>query len=151
MAVKGIRDGGVSCLISLATVALVLILIFAGLLWLFAYPLPVPVPYPGTTVNTIEQGVGQWGVEQIQTYEVNRSIDEMQRYYESQMAYYCGEKIDFKESATCQEGVVLCRVAECKIPWHYQTDILHGQWFDVQLYPLAETATRIIQTNAWTQ
>ena len=151
---NGIHQDGPSCLklalISLGILIVATVLVCAGLAWVLEIPLPVPKPYPGVVVNTVQQEVGQWGQERVQTYKADASLETLEHYYEVEMRYFCRRDIEFENSDRCREDQMQCLRAECKIPLRYQTADTVGQWFEVELYPDSGNTTRVIQITAWT-
>ncbi len=117
----------------------------------------VPEPYPGAVVTTNEHGVGNWGSMREQTYLINRSLAEMEQYYQEQMPRYCGIPVKFasqtemRDAWPCLESGASCYIASCKIPTLWSSDLLHGQYFDVQLYVIDGNTTKVIQITSWTE
>jgi hypothetical protein len=120
----------------------------------------VPRPYPGAVVTTDEHWVGNWGTMREESYRVNRSLTDIEQYYKEQMPAYCRKPVEFAEKSQvqntwpCRESETVCYVASCKIPssrdmgpWAAP---LHGQWFVVQLYPVNESTTEVVQITSWT-
>src|SRR3972149_6693913 len=152
--IKGIREDGPSCLkltlLAWAAATLGGTLTCGILLWILTKPLPVPEPYPDAMVTTSQHGIANWGTERVQIYEMNRTLAEIEQYYQRQMEGYCRQTIDFIMTTECRESVWPCTRAECKIPLRYESGPLHGQWFTVELYPISDVTTRVIQVTAWT-
>ena len=116
----------------------------------------VPEPYSGAVVTTNVHGVGNWGSMREQTYLINRSLAEMEQYYEEQMPRYCGISVKFAPAPVpntwgCLESGNSCYIASCKIPTLWNSDQFHGQWFDVELYVIDENTTKVIQVTSWTE
>ena len=144
--------------LALVGVITCILLLCGGLMLLFFQPLsPVPEPYPSAAVTTSVHGVGNWGSMREQAYLINRSLSEMEQYYKEQMPRYCGRPVEFApklevdDTWPCLESGLSCYIASCKIPTLWSSDLLHGQYFDVQLYMIDGNTTKVLQITSWTE
>ena len=111
--------------------------------WVYSViPWPSPRPYPGTKMET-QWGGGSSIRSRSRTYAVALSLDEIQRYYEKQMKWYCQGDWRFRALPDC-EGYSLCREAECEIRRLWQE-----QYCRVTLYSVSETETSVYHVDFW--
>jgi hypothetical protein len=126
-------------------------------------PFSVPEPYPGVATEEASTGFGNCGNNVI-TYTVDVSIDDMQQYYEAQMTRYCAQTelrfltttLDtdwqFEIDTYCPDHEE-CRSAECFIghveEWpptqqEYMMPLV-AQHFFLKLLQESENQTLVIQ------
>lgn len=103
---------------------------------------PSPDPYPGATAKEVwsEIGHGQYDVVTYE-YTVDRSLEELKRYYSTEMQRYCVPGWEFAPTHfECQE-FAQCYIAECEIPRLFVKD---AQFFSLYLRSNSETQTNVL-------
>jgi hypothetical protein len=115
---------------------------FMGYMLYAAATFPSPEPYPGATAKEVwsEIGHGQYDVVTYE-YTVDRSLEELKRYYSTEMQRYCVPGWEFAPTHfECQE-FAQCYIAECEIPRLFVKD---AQFFSLYLRSNSETQTNVL-------
>jgi len=121
------------------------LLLLLGVAWYTNTPWASPQPYPGADA-TRSTSPGAWGAFSNQRYSVLLPIDEIERYYDEQMAKTCEGDWTFGVKSDCPDfdACSICLEAQCEI---------HRLWmeqrFRVSLCPVSETRTAVSQWDAW--
>lgn len=106
-------------------------------------PRPSPASWPGATVQVWPpQAPGSFGLSQRTTYTVQAALEDIQQYYDREMAHYCEEPRSWMDMD--ENGMHCVEVRGCRI-----RRIVGEQYFFVTLCELGDQLVDVEQSNLW--
>ncbi len=106
-------------------------------------PRASPAPWPGATVQVWPpQAPGSFGLSQRTTYTVHGVLEDVQQYYDRQMAHYCEEPRPWMDKD--EDGMRCIEVRGCQI-----RRILGEQYFSVTLCESGDQQVDVTQSDLW--
>ena len=127
--------------------------IYPGISYGYSYyitiPFPSPKPYPGSKVTQGESSI-ILGLRYVEfEYTVDRSLDEIQHYYEVEMKQYCEDGWQFENNEKVCKDYLDCRVAVCKIPRPFVEDAPQTFFVYLRSISTSQTNVKYIQSNSY--